>query len=156
MALVASVVFGDPGGHGSEEGVVSSIRGEHQGRGTTEQSSRQHKSLSSHPPAFDQVLLISMYLFAEIAAVLVELDMIYVTIKAKGAVIYSAVFVCCTRQASKHQEYISGCNDYDKDLTCIGNFLLFLSTCMPFIFIIQLKVHPQNYSILYHAYSAQI
>ena len=72
LVLVASVVFGDPGGHGSEEGVRSSVRGEHQGRGTTEQSSRQHKSLSSHPPAFDQVLLISMYLFAEIAGVLEE------------------------------------------------------------------------------------
>ena len=51
VVLVASVVFGDAGGHGSE-GV--SRRGE-QGRGTTEQSGRQHKSLSSHPPAFDQV-----------------------------------------------------------------------------------------------------
>ena len=85
MVLVASVVFGDPGGHGSDEvrsSSSSSSRVE-QGRGTTEQSSRQHKSLSSHPPAFDQVLLISMYLFAEIVAVSVELDMIYVTIKAK-------------------------------------------------------------------------
>ena len=93
VALVASVVFGDPGGHGSEEGVVSSIRGEHQGRGTTEQSSRQHKSLSSHPPAFDQVLLISMYLFAEIAAVLVELYMIDITIKSNCCNLISCVYL---------------------------------------------------------------
>ena len=52
MVLVASVVFGDPGGHGSEE---VRRRGEEGLRGTTEQSGRQHKSLSSHPPAFDQV-----------------------------------------------------------------------------------------------------
>ena len=53
VVLVASVVFGDPGGHGSEE--VRRSRGEEGLRGTTEQSGRQHKSLSSHPPAFDQV-----------------------------------------------------------------------------------------------------
>jgi len=53
VVLVASAVFGDPGGHGSDEVRSSSSRGE-QGRATTEQSGRQHKSLSSHPPAFDQ------------------------------------------------------------------------------------------------------
>ena len=51
VVLVASVAFGDPGGHGSDE----VLRRVEQGRGTTEQSGRQHKSLSSHPPAFDQV-----------------------------------------------------------------------------------------------------
>ena len=53
VVLVASVAFGDPGGHGSDE----VLRRVEQGRGTTEQSGRQHKSLSSHPPAFDQVYI---------------------------------------------------------------------------------------------------
>ena len=64
MVLVASAVFGDPGGHGSEEvrSSSSSSRGE-QGRATTEQSGRQHKSLSSHPPAFDQVHTTNLEIF---------------------------------------------------------------------------------------------
>ena len=53
VVLVASVVFGEPGGgHGSEEVRRTDQQG---GRLTTEQSGRQHKSLSSHTPAFDQV-----------------------------------------------------------------------------------------------------
>ena len=62
MVLVASAVFGDPGGHGSDEVRSSSSRGE-QGRATTEQSGRQHKSLSSHPPAFDQVHTTKLEIF---------------------------------------------------------------------------------------------
>ena len=63
MVLVASAVFGDPGGHGSDEvRSSSSSRGE-QGRATTEQSGRQHKSLSSHPPAFDQVHTTNLEIF---------------------------------------------------------------------------------------------
>ena len=43
--LLASVVFGDPGGHGSEEGARSGIRGEHQGRGATEQGTEGNDEL---------------------------------------------------------------------------------------------------------------
>ena len=60
VVLVASAVFGEPGGHGSEE-VRSGVE---QGRGTTEQSGRQHKSLSSHPPAFDQVHTGNLQIFS--------------------------------------------------------------------------------------------
>ena len=66
VVLVASAVFGDPGGHGSDEvrssSSSSSSRVE-QGRATTEQSGRQHKSLSSHPPAFDQVHTTNLEIF---------------------------------------------------------------------------------------------
>ena len=54
VALVASVVVGDPGGaHGGSDGVRGGL--EH-GRVATEVVGRQHKSLSSNTPTFDQVV----------------------------------------------------------------------------------------------------
>ena len=54
VALVASVVVGDPGGaHGGSDGVRGGL--EH-GRVATEVVGRQHKSLSSNAPSFDQVV----------------------------------------------------------------------------------------------------
>ena len=54
VALVASVVVGDPGGaHGGSDGVRGGV--EH-GRVAPEVAGRQHKSLSSNAPSFDQVV----------------------------------------------------------------------------------------------------